>query len=182
MRCRRHARISGFRSSSAAGRQADPSEARRRRPEAAAIAPADPELGTPLFLQDAPKLRAEHALGPRPADAEAEEGAPGTVFAEIVGVARVALLGELNLSGAAVGQPGSVANLAKGRCVTRGDPAHLMILHWPDSPVATPWPRSGRTVRDRRRARRYKPRRQCRPGGRKSRLGLCAARASPRNP
>ena len=34
---------------------------------------------------------------------------------------------------------GSVANLAKGRCVTRGT-AHLMILHWPNSPVATPRP------------------------------------------
>ena len=72
---------------------------------------------------------------------------------------------------------GPVANLAKWRCVIRGDPAHLMILYWPDGPVATPWPRSGRTVRDRRRVRRSEPHRYCRPGGRNSRLGLCAARA-----
>ena len=49
---------------------------------------------------------------------------------------------------------GSVASLAKGRCVIRGLPVHLMILRWPDGPVAMPWPRSERTVRDRRRARR----------------------------
>ena len=77
---------------------------------------------------------------------------------------------------------GSVASLAKGRCVIRGLPVHLMILRWPDGPVAMPWPRSGRTVRDRRRARRSGPRRQCRPGGRTSRPGPCAARASPRSP
>ena len=67
-------------------------------------------------------------------------------------------------------------------CVIRGLPVHLMILRWPDGPVAMPWPRSGRTVRDRRRARRSGPRRQCRPGGRTSRPGPCAARASPRSP
>ena len=77
---------------------------------------------------------------------------------------------------------GSVASLAKGRCVIRGLRVHLMILRWPDGPVAMPWPRSGRTVRDRRRARRSGPRRQCRPGGRTSRPGPCAARASPRSP
>ena len=77
---------------------------------------------------------------------------------------------------------GSVASLAKGRCVIRGLPVHLMILRWPDGPVAMPWPRSGRTVRDRRRARRSGPRRRCRPGGRTSRPGPCAARASPRSP
>ena len=77
---------------------------------------------------------------------------------------------------------GSVASLAKGRCVIRGLPVHLMILRWPDGPVAMPWPRSERTVRDRRRARRSGPRRQCRPGGRTSRPGPCAARASPRSP
>ena len=77
---------------------------------------------------------------------------------------------------------GSVASLAKGRCVIRGLPVHLMVLRWPDGPVAMPWPRSGRTVRDRRRARRSGPRRQCRPGGRTSRPGPCAARASPRSP
>ena len=77
---------------------------------------------------------------------------------------------------------GSVASLATGRCVIRGLPVHLMILRWPDGPVAMPWPRSGRTVRDRRRARRSGPRRQCRPGGRTSRPGPCAARASPRSP
>ena len=77
---------------------------------------------------------------------------------------------------------GSVASFAKGRCVIRGLPVHLMILRWPDGPVAVPWPRSGRTVRDRRRARRSGPRRQCRPGGRTSRPGPCAARASPRSP
>ena len=77
---------------------------------------------------------------------------------------------------------GSVASLAKGRCVIGGLPVHLMILRWPDGPVAMPWPRSGRTVRDRRRARRSGPRRQCRPGGRTSRPGPCAARASPRSP
>ena len=80
------------------------------------------------------------------------------------------------------GLAGSVASLAKGRCVIRGLPVHLMILRWPDGPVAMPWPRSGRTVRDRRRARRSGPRRQCRPGGRTSRPGPCAARASPRSP
>ena len=81
-----------------------------------------------------------------------------------------------------VGVEGSAASLAKGRCVIRGLPVHLMILRWPDGPVAMPWPRSGRTVRDRRRARRSGPRRQCRPGGRTSRPGPCAARASPRSP
>ena len=60
--------------------------------------------------------------------------------------------------------------------------AFVMFLRWPDGPVATPCPRSGRTVRDRRRARRSGPRRQCRPGGRTSRPGPCAARASPRSP
>ena len=80
------------------------------------------------------------------------------------------------------GREGSVASLAKGRCVIRGLPVHLMFLRWPDGPVATPSPRSERTVRDRRRARRSGPRRQCRPGGRTSRPGPCAARASPRSP
>ena len=37
--------------------------------------------------------------------------------------------------------------LGEGRCVIRGLPVHLMILRWPDGPVAMPWPRSGRTVR-----------------------------------
>ena len=77
---------------------------------------------------------------------------------------------------------GSVASLAKGRCVIGGLPVHLMILRWPDGPVAMPSPRSERTVRERRRARRSGPRRQCRPGGRTSRPGPCAARASPRSP
>ena len=60
--------------------------------------------------------------------------------------------------------------------------ACVMSRRWPDGPVAMPWPRSGRTVRRRRRARRSEPRRQCRPGGRTSRLDPCAARASPRSP
>ena len=60
--------------------------------------------------------------------------------------------------------------------------ACVMFVRWGDGPVAMPWPRSGRTVRRRRRARRSEPRRQCRPGGRTSRLGPCAARASPRSP
>ena len=60
--------------------------------------------------------------------------------------------------------------------------AFVMFLRWPDGPLATPSPRSERTVRDRRRARRSGPRRQCRPGGRTSRPGPCAARASPRSP
>ena len=60
--------------------------------------------------------------------------------------------------------------------------ARVMSRRWPDGPVAMPWPRSGRTVRRPRRARRSEPRRQCRPGGRTSRLGPCAARASPRSP
>ena len=68
------------------------------------------------------------------------------------------------------------------RLLALGLPVHLMILRWPDGPVATPWPRSERTVRERRRARRSGPRRQCRPGGRTSRPGPCAARASPRSP
>ena len=38
-------------------------------------------------------------------------------------------------------QGGSVASLAKGRCVIRGLPVHLMILRWPDGPVAMPWVR-----------------------------------------
>ena len=103
------------------------------------------------------------------------------VFREFVRLCR-----ELELFGrelvAVDGTRGSVASLAKGRCVIRGLPVHLMILRWPDGPVAMPWPRSGRTVRDRRRARRSGPRRQCRPGGRTSRPGPCAARASPRSP
>ena len=72
--------------------------------------------------------------------------------------------------------------LAEGAKCDQGLPVHVMILRWPDGPVATPWPRSGRTVRDRRRARRSGPRRQCRPGGRTSRPGPCAARASTRSP
>ena len=72
--------------------------------------------------------------------------------------------------------------LAEGAKCDQGLPVHVMILRWPDGPVATPWPRSGRTVRDRRRARRSGPRRQCRPAGRTSQPGPCAARASPRSP
>ena len=77
---------------------------------------------------------------------------------------------------------GLCCNLGKGSMCDQGDPAHLMILHRPDSPLATARPRSGRTVRDRRRVRRSEPHRQCRPGGRKSRLVLCAVCASPRSP
>ena len=104
--------------------------------------------------------------------AQAPDGAGGAVAGLVLG----------DQHGAAVALHGSVASLAKGRCVIRGLPVHLMILRWPDGPVATPSPRSGRTVRERRRARRSGPRRQCRPGERTSRPGPCAARASPRSP
>ena len=77
---------------------------------------------------------------------------------------------------------GLCCKLGEGAMRDQGLPVHLMFLRWPDGPVAMPWPRSGRTVRDRRRARRSGPRRQCRPGGRTSRPGPCAARASTRSP
>ena len=55
-----------------------------------------------------------------------------------------------------------------------------MFVRWPDGPVAMPWPRSGRTVRRRRRARRSEPRRQCRlccaAWGKISRLATAIAR------
>ena len=73
-----------------------------RHGEAAAVRPADPELGAALLLQDAPELGAEHAPGARAAYAGAEEGALRAVLAEIVRVAGVALLGELDLLGGAV--------------------------------------------------------------------------------
>ena len=85
--------------------------------------------------------------------------------------------------GEAVARPGALLQTCRrGESDQDDNRAFVMFLRWPDGPVTTPWPRSGRTVRDRRRARRSGPRRQCRPGGQTSRPGPCAARASPRSP
>ena len=69
------------------------------------------------------------------------------------------------------------------RCEVVGrDEGRLMTLRRPDGPVAMPWPRSERTARRQRHARRSSPRPRCDPGGRTPEPGPCATPASPRSP
>ena len=145
----------------------------------------DPRSGRPYWQRAAATFGAAEILRARPASHFCIPPDRSTVSHHATVLAPYPPIAERPSPGAQQvpsGLEGSVASLAKGRCVIRGLPVHLMILRWPDGPVAMPWPRSGRTVRDRRRARRSGPRRQCRPGGRTSRPGPCAARASPRSP